>query len=311
MIQVNEFFFPSSGGQNRIYCREYMPEGEPRGIVQLSHGIAEHILRYDGFARYLAEHGYIVAANDHLGHGHSIEDREELGWLGDGQGWEHVLADMHTFHRTIRSRHPGLPYFLLGHSMGSFLVRCYVIRFREPLDGIILTGTGHQGRALTEGAALLTREECRRKGSRYRSRLLLKQFSGRNNAGIDGVRTVVDWISRDPETVDLYLSDPLCGYVPTAGLFRDMLGGIAYMTKQKNIEHMNRDLPVYFLSGDRDPVGEMGKGVMRAYKAFLSAGMRDVTMKLYAGARHEILFETNRDEVYGDILAWLDVKCGR
>ena len=311
MIQLNEFTFPSSNEQNLIYCREYIPEGEPRAIVQLAHGIAEHILRYDEFARTLASRGYIVVGNDHLGHGRSIASPEELGWFGESRGWEHVLEDMHTLHRLTRTRHPGLAYFMLGHSMGSFLVRCYVIRYREPLDGILLTGTGHRSRAVTGSAELLEKLECRRRGGRYQSQLLQRTLTGQRSSGQDVPRFAAEWISRDEQIIEAYFADPLCGFVPSVALFRDMLGGMDYMVRPKNLERMRKDMPVIFLSGDCDPVGERGKGVIRAYKAFLSAGMRDVTMKLYTGARHEILNEINRREVYEDILSWLDAKCGK
>ena len=311
MIQMTESVFFSSNGQNEIYYREYLPDAEPKAIVQLAHGVAEHILRYDHFARYLASQGYIVVGTDHLGHGRSLREKGELGWFGDNQGWERLVEDMHTLHIQTARRHPGLPYFLFGHSMGSFLARTYVIRYGSGLDGVILSGTGHQSKALLNAGYAIGKMECRRHGTRYRSEKFNDLLFGKNNAGYSVVHTAYDWLSRDDGVVSEYVNDPLCGFLPTVGLLRDMLGGMLFITRQKNIVRMRKDLPVYFMSGDCDPVGENGKGVIRAYKAFLAAGMKDVTMKLYASGRHEMLNELNRDEVYRDITAWLDAKCGK
>ena len=310
MLQMSESTFISANGSSSVYYREYRPEGEAVGIVQLVHGIAEYIARYDAFARFLCENGYIVVGNDHIGHGQSIADDTEKGYVGEDRGWETMVEDMRALHDRTCARFPGKPYFLFGHSMGSFLTRTYLIRYRSGLDGAILSGTGHMGAALVKGGQLLGSLECRRKGAAYRSDLLNNVAFGKYNDGLP-CRTPFDWLSRDDALVDAYVADPLCGFVPSAGLFREMMDGIAFITAKKNITRMNHELPVFFISGDRDPVGEKGAGVIRAYTAFLNAGMSDVTMKLYQGARHEILNEINREEVYRDVLAWLNSKVGK
>ena len=310
MVHMSEFTFLSSDERSRVCCRQYLPEGEAKAVVQIAHGIAEHIGRYDGFARFLAEHGYIVVGNDHLGHGRTAGSGS-LGSFGENHGWELAVEDMHRLHDLTAARFPGKPYFLFGHSMGSFLSRTYIIRYRSGLDGVILSGTGHQNTLTVNGGKLLSRLESRRHGSAFPSRELNDLAFGKYTDRIPAPRTKSDWLTRDEAAVDAYEADPLCGFVPSAGLFRDMMGGIFFVTRSKNINRMSKDLPVYFLSGDCDPVGDYGKGVIRAYKSFLRAGMTDVTMKLYHGGRHEMLNEINSDEVFHDILAWLDAKVGK
>lgn len=309
MVRLSESRFPSSDGKSQIYFREYLPAGEAKAIVQIVHGIAEHIVRYDPFARFLAENGYIVVGGDHLGHGRSARSEADLGCWSD-RCWEKVVQDIHSLHDATAAKFPGKPYFLFGHSMGSFLVRTYMIRYRTGLDGVVLSGTGQQGKALLAGGRLMCRAEIRKHGRDFRSPLLNKLAFGKYNDGFEYVRTASDWISRDEAVVDAYQADPLCGYVPSAGLFQDMLDGLDFVTNRKNVARMKKDLPVYFMSGDRDPVGENGRGVIRAYKSFLRAGMTDVTMKLYHEGRHEMLNELNRDEVYRDVLAWFNSKTG-
>ncbi len=311
MARMTESTFLSSDGKTDIYCREYAPDGEARGIVQLAHGVAEHITRYDSFAQFLAAHGYLVVGNDHLGHGKSVASEAELGCLGESGGWDHVVEDMHTLHDLTAARYPGKPYYLFGHSMGSFLARTYIIRYRGGLDGVILSGTGQQSKLLILGGGLMGRAEARRHGAAFRSERLQKLAFGKYNDGFDSVRTDFDWLSRDEAVVDAYIADPLCGYTASAGLFRDMMDGLAYLSRPANLDRMRKDLPVYFMSGACDPVGENGKGVTRAYRSFLRAGMTDVSLKLYPGGRHEMLNEINNGEVYQDILAWLDGKSGK
>jgi alpha-beta hydrolase superfamily lysophospholipase len=311
MVRMSEFTFLSSDGKSRICCREYRPEGEAKGIVQIAHGVAEHIARYDDFARYLAENGYIVVGNDHLGHGKSAASEAELGHFSDSGGWEKVVADMRKLHDRTASRFPGRPYFMLGHSLGSFLVRTYIIRTSKGLDGVILSATGEPSRASLISGRLAVRWESRRNGVTYKSKMLDQSAYGKYNSRITNPRTKFDWLCRDDAVVEAYMADPLCGEMSSAGLFRDMLDGIDFITRPRNLARMKKELPVYFLSGDCDPLGEYGEGVIRTYKRYLRAGMTNVTMKLYHGARHEILNELNHGEVYADILEWLEGKVGR
>ena len=211
----------------------------------------------------------------------------------------------------VAERFPGKPYILFGHSMGSFLARTYLIQYKSGLDGAIISGTGQQSRALVTGGRLMSALEMRRHGATYKSTLLNNMAFGSYTKKLGHVRTPSDWLSRDESVVDQYIEDPLSGFVPSAGLLHDMMEGIEFISKPKNIAKMKKDLPILFFSGDCDPVGEQGRGVTRAYKAFRKAGMTSVTMKLYHGGRHEMLNEINKDEVYQDILHWLNGISGK
>ena len=205
-------------------------------------------------------------------------------------------------------RFPGLPYFILGHSMGSFLTRTYLIRWPGTVTGAVLSGTGQEAGALVAFGQKLSALLCRIKGPDYVSPLVYQLSLGNYDRAFRPNRTDSDWLSRDQDSVDAFLADPLCGFQPTVGMFRDMLGGIRYIGDPVNAVRMDQYTPVLFLSGDHDPVGSMGRGVRRVEKLFREAGCRDVTVKLYPGARHEILNETNRAEVQQDLLDWLEKK---
>ena len=311
MSRMCESTFLSSDDHTQLYYREYLPDGEAVGIVQLVHGIAEHIGRYDEFASFLADNGYIVVAHDQLGHGKSVQNPELLGFFSESGGWDKAVQDIRNLHNMTAAKFPGKPYFLFGHSMGSFLVRTYLIRFRDGLDGVMFSGTGQQNPLLITGAKAMCAREAKKHGPAYKSTRLNKIAFGSYNDKCDSVRTSYDWICRDPEVVDKYIADPLCSFIPSASLLGDMMEGILYISRPKNVARMKKNLPVLFFSGDRDPVGDYGRGVIRAYKSFLKAGMTDVTMKLYHNARHEMLNELNKAEVYQDILSWLNGKAGR
>ena len=311
MARMSESTFLSSDGKTSLYYREYLPDSEAVGIVQIVHGINEFIARYDDFARFLAENGLIVVMHDQLGHGNSISGKGSEDFFAEKDGWDFAVQDIRILHNMTIEKYPGKPFFLLGHSMGSFLARTYMIRFRTGLDGVVLSGTGQHDISLIRVGLLMSSMEIRRHGPRYRSQPLLKMVFGSYNKKIPNPRTDHDWLTRNEEIVDFYVNHPLCGYDATASLIHDMLGGIVFISNSKNVSRMKKDLPVMFVSGDCDPGGDYGKGVIRAYKSFLKAGMTDVTMKLYHGARHEVLNEINNAEVYQDILSWLNSKAGR
>lgn len=309
MGTMKESSFLSSDGKHQVYYREYVPEGEPRGILQITHGLTEHIGRYDAFARSFCEQGYIVVGNDHLGHGRTAGE-DDLGRIGDAGGWEAMVEDVRKLYKLTHAEHPGLPCYLFGYCMGSYLARTYIIRYHGSLDGAILCGTGQKSPQLLEAELRTAQMLCRVKGAHSLNRSFYKLAFGQNNKAFPDARTSYDWLNRDEEEIDAFLEDPLRIEIPSVGLLRDMLSGMLFTEKSRNLERMTRELPVLFISGDKDPFGDNGKGVMRAYKAFLKAGMKDVTMKLYSGARHELWNEENRDEVLADILSWLDAKSG-
>lgn len=308
MANFSDFYFESSTVKNRIYVRQWTPDAEPRGIVQIEHGIAEHIERYDDFARFLADNGFIVVGDDHLGHGRSIAEGGEQGFFAENDGWDYVVRDIDKLHDIMHEKYPELPYIFFGHSMGSFLVRTYIIKHPEKPDAVIISGTGHQPLPMVLGGYAMASAAVKLHGAHKIGDTLNSIAFGSYNKGYDNARTEFDWLSRDTANVDKYIADPLCGFVPTVSLFRDMMGGIRFVTNQKNIDRMCQETPVYFMSGDADPVGENGKGVTRAYNAFCRAGLHDVKMRLYPGGRHELLNETNREDIYKDVLDWINEK---
>ena len=309
MAVFSEFYFPSSDGKTLIHVNQWTPIGAPpRGVVQIAHGVAEYGRRYEPFARFLVDQGYVVAANDHLGHGLSVAEGAPRIFFGETDGWDRAVEDLETLRRRLAALYPDLPYFLFGHSMGSFLSRTHLIRYPGRLDGCILCGTGHQSPALIAGGKLIADREIRRLGRKAFSVKADKLAFGAYNQRFQPTRTRFDWISANEANVDAYIADPLCGGDTTLGLFRDMLDGLGVITKQANINKMDKKLPVLFIAGDQDPVGDMGKGVEKAFRCFQKARLRDVSLKLYHGLRHEILNETGRQYVYRDVLDWLEAR---
>ncbi len=308
MPSFQDFYFQSSTGRTSIHALKCVPDSKPRAVVQISHGIAEHIDRYRPFMEFLADNGFVVAGNDHLGHGKSIRVPEEQGFLAEKDGWWRVVDDMEKLHDIMSKEYPELPYVLFGHSMGSFLTRTYIIKHPDKYDAVILSGTGHQSPVLVLGGNAAASVMAKLNGAMGDGTKLDSLAFGSYLSKIENPRTKYDWLSRDAEQVDKYIADPLCGFVGKIGLYRDMMQGIKFITNKKSIAQMNKEKPVYFMSGDGDPVGDYGKGVERAYKAFCDAGLHDVFMRLYPGGRHEMLNETNKDQVYQDILSWLSEK---
>ena len=302
----NEFVFPSADGNTSIHAVQWLPEDDVRAVVQISHGVSEYILRYEPFAQYLTDRGFAVVGHDHLGHGSSVAPGAARLYFGPKGSWKWVVDDIEKRRCLARESFPNVPYFLLGHSMGSFLARTYLIRYPGRVDGAILMGTGQMSPALITAGKAIAARESRRVGEEHSSSLVEKLAFGTYNRIFAPNRTAFDWLSRSTENVDQYLADPLCGGDPTIGLFREMLRGIACIEKQENLKRMNRNTPVLFLSGQDDPVGDMGKGVRRAYRSFRRSGVRDVEIRLYQGLRHEILQETGREKVYADVAHWLE-----
>ena len=307
MSSVQEFRFPSARRGHTVYARIWLPEGEPRGVVQVVHDISEHVGRYEEAAQVLAAHGFLVCGEDHLGHGRTVEDGV-YGMFAPEGGWALAVEDVRRLRERMGEQYPRLPYFLLGHSMGSFLTRTYLIWYPGTLAGCVLSGTGQESAPLIALGKLLASLECRRLGPEGVSPLVDALSLGAYNRRFRPNRTSADWVSSDPAAVDAYLADPLCRYKPTVSLFRDMMGGLQLIAKPDNLRNMDPEVPVLFLSGADDPVGGMGKGVEKVFRMFQSAGCRDLTRKLYPGGRHEMFHEVNQREVFSDLLAWLEDK---
>ncbi len=308
MSEIIEFTFPSGTGKNTVHAYKCLPEGEPRAVVQIVHGIAEHIGRYRNFISFLAGNGFVVVANDHLGHGKTAETPDQIGIFDEKDGWARVLDDMDKLHDMTKEEYPDIPYIFFGHSMGSFLTRNYIILHHDKPDLAVICGTGHPAKAAVIGGLGIAEASVKMGGARAKGDKLNALAFGAYNKGIEDVRTNFDWLTRDNESIDEYIADPMCGFVPTVSLFRDMMSGIAFIIDPANIAKMNKDLPVLFVAGWKDPVGEYGKGVKRAFRAFCDAGMKHVHIKLYPNDRHEILNEIDKDDVMNDIYEWIEAK---
>ena len=297
--------FASSNGVNSVTYYVYQNEDiPPKGIMQIVHGMCEYFLRYDPFCRYLAENGYLVCGHDHIGHGNSVRRPEDLGYFADHNGWQYLIEDTHRMVHLIRAQFPNLPLYILGHSMGSFVVRCFLDLYSADVDGAILSGTG--GNPLA-GAGILAASMVKSlHGGRYRSELIKKM------TGLDGSKRYedhysdLDWLTHDHKVIDEYAADPKSNFTFTVSGYIDLFSLVRTADNSHWGASIRKDLPIYLFSGDQDPVGGYGKGVKRVYRHLNRLGIQDVSMRLYQDGRHEMLNELNRDEVYRYVLAWLD-----
>ena len=302
MVQRMASTMTSTAGPE-LDVRLWLPEGEPKAIVQFVHGMSEHIDRYDAPARYLAGQGYLVVGHTHLGHGPKAAVK---GFFAKEKGWQHLIDDVHALRQRTTREHPGLPYFLLGHSMGSFVVRCYLREHAEGLAGSVLTGTGCVPKSTAAVGVALSSLLCLLGGEKKPSALINKLGFSASNRPFAPNRTPYDWLTRDENEVDRYIADPDCGFVFTASGYRDLFRGLLRLADLSEMRRIPKELPLLLFSGDHDPVGGMGKGVRQVAEEFRQAGLRDVTLALYEGGRHEMFNELNRDEVYAALAAWLD-----
>ncbi|WP_284643333.1 alpha/beta hydrolase [Paenibacillus silviterrae] len=305
MVTKQTFTWQDYEGQS-IYVYSWLPEpGQPiRGIVQIVHGMVETAARYERFAQALVKAGYGVYANDHLGHGRTANSEEELGHLPK-DAFRHMVSNVAGITSLIHDRHPGLPVFLLGHSMGSMLAKHYMVRYASKVKGVLLSGVkAEQGPELDIGIAL-TKVIIWLKGERHRSKLLDQLAFGPYNRRIKTRRTKFDWLTRDSSEVDHYLQDPHCGGVPTVRFFYELFKGLKDSYRKDRLQQISKDLPIFLFSGDDDPVGNYGKGVKKLATMLRLMGFREIEMKLYPGGRHEMLNEINRDEVTVDVIDWL------
>ena len=299
-----EIAYPSCG-KGEIRGLRWEPEGEVKAVVQIVHGIAEHVQRYDHFASFLADNGILVVAQDHMGHGRSIEGGSTKGYFTGG--WFAAVEDTYRLLQDTRDEFPHVPYILLGHSMGSFIARTILCKYPDSgIAGAIISGTAWMGGAIVTAGHALASLICKFRDEKLPSDTLQGMMFGGYNKRIEHPRTKSDWLTRDEAIVDAYEADPDCGFVTSAGLLRDMLVGLKFIHNKNNLMRMEHKLPVLFLSGEEDPVGGYGVGVRAAAEAFQTAGMRHVSLRLYPQGRHEMLNELNRDEVYGHILSWIE-----
>lgn len=301
MTQTEAFTFSSTAGDT-LDGRLWLPDGQPRAVVQLVHGMAEHIDRYERMARWLNAESIAVTGHTHLGHGPKAAI---LGHFSDRDGWQRLIDDVHRLRQRTQERFPGVPYFILGHSMGSFVTRCYLREHGEGLAGAILCGTGYFSRGKLTAALLVANLVCFLGGARKPCPLIDRLAFGGSNRPFAPSRTAFDWLSRDEAEVDRYIADPYCGFPFTGSGYRELFRGLWRLTDLAPLKQIPRTLPLLLISGDADPVGGMGKGVERVARQFREAGLEQVEMTLYPGARHELFNETNRDEVCQDVSAFI------
>lgn len=300
-----EFYFPSADGKTQIHAAEWLPEGVPRGVLQIAHGVTEHILAYEEVAEYFTEKGFLVVGNDHLGHGLSIAEGAQPMYFGPEGSWRLVEEDLYTCYKLTKERYADIPYFLLGLSLGSFISRSFLIRHPKSVDGAVFVGTGQTPEVQLAAVRWIAGRECRRAGEDHTTPLIKQLSFGTYNKAFAPNRTDFDWLCSSEQGVDTYLADKLRQEAMSAGLFREMLSAMIFTGKLENQKQMDKETPILLVSGDRDPVGECGKGVKRVRDSFKKAGMKDVTMKLYPGLRHNLFLEKEKREILMFICAWM------
>lgn len=303
-----EFTYKSADGVTNIHAVEWLPELKPVAIVQISHGVTEYILRYENLAKYLTDRGIAVVGNDDIGHGLSIAKGKEPMYFGKEGSFKFAVEDMYTCYKMIKEKFIDVPYIVLGFSMGSFISRAFLIDYPESVNAAIIMGTGNTPPLNISLGKFMANKEAKKFGEDHTSPGIHKLTFGTYNKVFAPNRTEYDWLCKSEKGLNEYIADPMRGRDFTAGLFRELLNCMAYTGNVKNIEKMNKDIPIFFVSGSMDPVGECGKGVIRASNAFKKAGVKDVSVKLYDELRHDILHEDICEEIYNDLYNWIKEK---
>ncbi len=295
--------FTSSNGFNTVFYTEWLPEGEVKATLQIIHGMAEYIERYADFAQYLNEYGIAVAGTDHIGHGRScsVEDR---GYMGEANGWKYMTDDEEKMNRVLQEEFPGVPHHVLGHSMGSFIIRNFMTQYGQDCASFIVMGTAGANPAVGAGLALI--KTLRKvKGGHGHSKLVTGMAFGSYNKQIKDAKTAYDWLSHDPAIVGKYVADPLCGFEFTLAGYQDLMTLIKVVNDPAWYKAVPKDKPILVTAGKEDPVGNYGAGPEEVAKGLEAAGCTDVKLSLYDGMRHEILNEYDKKQVYKDIREFL------
>ncbi len=303
------FTFPSTDRITRIHGILWDDESrKPKAVIQLIHGMVEFIDRYDDFANYLVSQGFAVVGHDHLGHGQSVTDEEKLGYIAADNPGRVLVQDIHRLRLCMETKYEGLPYFMLGHSMGSYLLRRYLATQGDGLAGAIIMGTGQEPDAATTAGLVLIHSLAKTHGWEYRSVKVLNLTYNSNYKKYDltGEDLSNSWLTKDEEIVKKYYENPLCTFLFTLNAFEALLSTVLFTNQKRNIAAIPTELPILLVSGEEDPVGAMGKGVKKVYEKYVKAGITDVSCKLFENDRHEILNETDRADVYAYIKDWVE-----
>jgi len=300
------FYFDSSDGIHKIHSVLWEPKNiSVIGVIQIAHGMTEHIERYGLFAEFMCDYGFIVTGNNHLGHGGSVTTEDEWGFFARKDGFGFLVKDMYILKTIIRKEYPKVPYFLLGHSMGSFLSRIFISRYGDELNGAIIMGTANQPKTVVRLGKFIAGVIAQFKGLNYRSQLIHSMAAGGYNKSFEPSKTPYDWLSKDEKIVREYHGDKRCTFVFTVSAYRDMFDGLIEIADKKSIMRIPKSLPIYLAAGAKDPVGNFGKGVEQVFNMYKGAGIKDLSIKLYANDRHEILNETDKAIVFEDLLTWI------
>lgn len=305
---MQDIYYPSFDGKTTIHACIWRPNGEIKGVLQIIHGMAEYAARYAPFAEYMTSRGFLVCAEDHLGHGQSVLSSDDLGYFNDEHDWTIVIADIHTLTEQIKAETGSKPYFVLGHSMGSFFCRKFISLYGEELDGAVIMGSGFKSKLTLNTALFTVRMNALFRGWRNRSRFIKKLAFGSYNKRFKGNGN--DWLSENPDNVISYDNDELCGVDFTNNGYYVLFSIIKQACSKKTIAAVPEELPVYFVAGADDPVGDYGKGVEKAYGKFVKAGKKDCKITLYENSRHEILNDNCKDKVSADIAGFLEGVIG-
>lgn len=310
MITSN-FTFLSNDGKTAVHAVKWTPDsGEYKAILQISHGMVEFIERYIPFAEFLSTKGYMIVGHDHIGHGQSVASQEDWGYFCEENPSDIVIEDMHKLRSLIQEDNPEVPYFMLGHSMGSFMLRKYLAVHNDNLRGAIIMGTGFIPENMTKLALKLTSVVEKFRGSKHRSKLIQSLAFGADYKGFDmtGAKPEDSWLTKDVEIVKAYYNEPRCTYMFTVNGYKGLFEAVNFSCNPENAARIPKKLPLFIVSGAQDPVGGLGKGVKDVYDMYKDTGMYDLTYKLYENDRHEILNETDKQIVFEDLLAWMNVR---
>ena len=310
MVTKN-FTFLSNDGKTAVHAVKWTPDtGEYNAILQITHGMVEFIERYIPFAEFLTTKGYMVVGHDHIGHGQSVASQDDWGYFCEGSPSDILVEDMHKLRTMIQEDNPKVPYFMLGHSMGSFMLRKYLAVHNEKLRGAIIMGTGFIPENMTKLALMLTSVVAKLRGERHRSKLIQSLAFGADYKGFDmtGENPEDSWLTKDVDIVNTYYNEPRCTYMFTVNGYKGLFEAVNYSCNPENAAKIPKKLPLFIVSGEQDPVGGLGKGVKDVYDMYKTADMLDLTYKLYENDRHEILNEIDKQVLFEDLLAWMNVR---
>lgn len=310
-MNKEEFRFLSKDGRTQVHAVKWLPDsGKYKAILQITHGMIEFIERYEPFAEYLTEHEFMVVGHDHIGHGESVSSKEDWGYFAPENPSDILIEDMHQLRTMVQKENPTVPYFMLGHSMGSYMLRKYLAFHNDNLRGAIIMGTGFVPEGTTKLGMFCSKVIAGFKGWHHRSKFIENSSFGKPYQKYDMTGATLDnsWLTKDESIVDFYYHEPKCTFKFTLNGYMGLFEAVLFDCRQENVDKLPKKLPIFIVSGKDDPVGDCGEGVMKVYDMFNTAGILDLTYKLYENDRHEILNETDKEIVFSDILSWMNVR---